>query len=79
MNTAGHVLWYWRPPCLLRTVIVNLIAPSDEAIQGVLWQSRGPWLRLKDATALKEGQPAVRVDGDVLLERTNVAFLQVLP
>ena len=72
-------LWYWRPPCLLHTVIVNLVAPRDEAIKGVLWKSRGPWLCLKQATALKEGQPPVDMDGDVVIERTNVAFLQVLP
>ena len=73
------MLWYWRPPYLLRTVIVNLIAPPDEAMRGVLWQSRGPWLVLKDATALKEGQPPIGVDGDIVIERRNVAFVQVLP
>ena len=72
-------LWYWRPPCLLRTVIVNLIAPPDEAVRGVLWRSRGSWLVLKDAHALKEGQPPISVDGDVLIERPNVSFIQVLP
>jgi hypothetical protein len=73
------LLWYWRPPCLLRSVVVNLIAPSDEAITGVLWQSRGPWLRIREATGLKKGEPPESLKGEILIERTNVAFLQVLP
>lgn len=73
------MLWYWRPPCLLRTVMVSLIGPSDEAISGVLWQSRGPWLILRDATGFKDGVPPKELKGEVLIERRNVAFLQVLP
>lgn len=71
-------LW-WRPPCLLRSVLVNLVHDSDSALRGVLWQSRGPWLVLRDVTALKAGAPATPVDGDVVIHRSNVAFLQVFP
>jgi hypothetical protein len=71
-------LWYWPPPALLRTVILNLVTPPDEAIKGVLWESRGPWLRVRQATALKEGQPPTEIDGEVLIERRNVSFIQVL-
>jgi hypothetical protein len=59
--------------------MVNLVAPPDEAVRGVLWQSRGPWLRLKEATGFKAGQPPEHIDGEVLIERSNVAFIQVLP
>jgi len=57
--------------------MVNLVQPPDEAIRGVLWQSRGPWLRLKDATGYKIGHPPQAITGDVLIERTNVAYIEV--
>jgi hypothetical protein len=72
------VLWYWRPPCLLRTVSVSLIAPGDTSIRGVLWESRGPWLTVRQAVALKEGCTPESLAGDVVIERTNIAFIQVL-
>lgn len=72
-------LCWWRPPCLLRAVIVNLRDDPSTAIRGVLWSSRGAWLTLKDCSLLKPGQPPAPMDGDVVVERPNVAFLQVLP
>jgi hypothetical protein len=72
-------LFWWRPPCLLRTVIVNAVAPADISFRGVLWQSRGAWLTLKDAAALQENKPAAPIDGDFVIHRSNVAFMQVLP
>jgi hypothetical protein len=56
-----------------------------EAIEGVLWSSRGPWLTLRDAASLKQLRPdhpeTVRspMDGEVIVHRSNVAYLQVLP
>ena len=72
-------LCWWRPPCLLRRVLVNFTHDSTEALEGVLYRSRGPWLTLKDVSALKAGQPPVAVIGDVLIDRAKVAYLQVLP
>jgi hypothetical protein len=72
-------LAWWRPPCLLRVVIVNLIDEPDTALKGVLWRSRGPWLVLQDVAMMKSGVPPVVVDGHVLVHRQNVAFIQVLP
>jgi hypothetical protein len=70
-------LWFWRPPCLLRRVIVNFTHDSTEAMEGVLWSSRGPWLTLRDVSALKAGQPPVKLVGDVVVERSKIAYLQV--
>jgi hypothetical protein len=67
------------PPALLHSVVVNLIADPDTAISGVLWQSRGPWLVLRKASVLKPNLEPMPVDGDVLVHRHNVAFVQVLP
>jgi hypothetical protein len=70
-------LW-WRPPCLLRVVIVNVKDDPTTALRGVLFSSRGPWLTLKDVTLLKP-QVTQPMDGEVVVHRDNVAFIQVLP
>jgi len=72
-------LWFWRPPCLLRAVIVNLHEDPSTAIKAVLWATRGPWLTFKDASLLKAGAPPTPIDGDVVIHRARVLFLQVLP
>jgi hypothetical protein len=64
---------------MLRSVLVNLVHDNDSALRGVLWESRGPWLVLRDVTAIKTGVPPQPVDGDVVIHRSNVAFLQVFP
>jgi hypothetical protein len=72
-------LWFWRPPCLLRRVILNFTHEPTEALEGVLWSSRGPWLTLRDVSAIKQGQPPLKVVGDVVIHRDHVAYLQVAP
>ena len=73
------LLW-WRPPCLLRVVIVNLKDDPNTAIRGVLWNSRGAWLTVRQASLLRGGaEPeTTTMDGEVVVHRSNVAFLQVL-
>jgi hypothetical protein len=72
-------LCWWRPPCLYRRVIVNFTHSPDEAIEGVLVAYRGGWLTLKDAAALHAGQPPAKLPGDVVVDRSQIAFLQVVP
>lgn len=62
---------------MLRSCIVNLKSDSTSAIQGVLWRTRGPWLTLRDAHYLVKGQPPTSMDGEVVIHRSNVAYLQV--
>lgn len=71
-------VFWWRPPCLLRTVIVNL-HDDTHAIRGVLWQSRGPWLTLHNASLLTTAAPPSPIDGAALVHRDQIAFIQVLP
>jgi hypothetical protein len=59
-------------------VIVNLQSDSDTALRGVLWQSRGAWLVLREVVMLKVNTPQTPVDGEVVIHRSNVAFIQVL-
>ncbi len=66
----------WRRSALRRRVLVNL--KTDKALAGVLWAKRGPILVLKD-TSLHEAGRQAAIDGEVLVERSNVDFVQVLP
>jgi hypothetical protein len=72
------LLW-WRPPCLLKRCIVNLQSDKSTALSGVLWSSRGPWLTLRDVSAMRTGGAPTQVDGDVVIHRSNVEFIQVVP
>lgn len=72
-------LFWWRPPCLLQPVIVNVKDDPSTAIKGVLWSQRGPWLTFRSCSILKANVPPMPMDGDVVIHVQNVAFLQVLP
>jgi hypothetical protein len=69
------LLW-WRPPCVNRQVLISLVSDPDAGIQGVLVRQRGAWLGLRRASYLKTGADARVMDGEVLVHRSNVAFLQ---
>jgi hypothetical protein len=79
-------VWSWlrwqAPPALLRVVIVNLISDPHTSLRGVLWESRGPWLVVREGEEIKRVGPETferkPIDGDVLVHRGNVAFLQRL-
>lgn len=73
-------LCWWRPPCLLRRVIVNFTHAPTEALEGVLWSTRGPWLTFRDVSAMKAGtQQPVKLPGEAVIHRSQISFLQVLP
>lgn len=56
-------------------VMVNLT--SGSAIDGILWDERGPLLVLRDANLHSEGGSAP-LDGEVIVERDRIAFVQVV-
>lgn len=72
-----HWLCWWRPPCVLEVCLVNFTDDPSTAIRGVLWRSRGPWLVFRDCALLKTGATAIHMDGEVVIPRQRVAFLQV--
>lgn len=72
-------LRWWRHPALLCRVIVNFTHDPTEALEGVLWQARGPWLVLRDVEALKVGAQPAKMVGEVVIDRSKVAYLQVVP
>jgi hypothetical protein len=65
----------WKP-YIRRSVVVNL--KDNTAFRGILWDQRGPLLILRRATMHEHGQ-ATPVDGEVVLERSAIQFLQILP
>lgn len=67
----------YRRTAVSRRVVVNL--KSGESISGTLYAKRGPILILKGAAMLSASGPMVPIDGDVVVERANVAWTQVLP
>lgn len=68
----------WQLPRRRRRVLVNLLH-DEGTVEGVLWQRRGVWLIVKDARLLRRNGDTVPIDGEVLIDKAGVAFLQVLP
>jgi len=67
----------WSLPKRRRRCLVNLLG-EEGTLEGVLWGRRGPWLVLKDARLLRQTGEAVAADGDILVDRAQVSFIQVL-
>jgi hypothetical protein len=71
-------LFFWRPPCERQRVILNVTYNPQEALQGVLWSTRGGWITLKQPHGLTAGQAPTPIDGDVVIHVSKVAYFQVL-
>ena len=67
----------WTLPRRRRRCLVNMLG-DEGTIEGVLWARRGAWVILKDGRLLRPNGDAVRVDGDVMIDRATIAFIQVL-
>lgn len=69
-------MFAWRRTAVRKRVVLNL---ANKAFNGILWAKRGPLLVLRDAQLLEAGREPQQVDGEVVIERTQVEFMQVLP
>lgn len=67
--------WFSQPWPLLERVLVNL--EDGRAFDAVLYDQRGPLLVLRDARLIEPGAEPVQLDGEVIIERPRVAFIQV--
>lgn len=67
-------MFWWRRTALRKRVVVNL---ADKAFAGVLWAKRGPLLVLRDVTLMEPGAADTALDGEVVVERSRVDFIQV--
>ena len=70
--------FWWRPPCLLRTVIVTLKHDDATAYKAVLWSSRGSWLTFRNCELFVRDRPPTPMDGELVIPRENVSHLQVV-
>lgn len=57
------------------SIIVNL--KTDKAFRGVLWSQNRGLLVLRNVSLLEYGEET-EVDGEVVIERANIDFLQVI-
>lgn len=78
MSAFVRWLCFWRPPCMLELVIVNRVDDPTSALRGVLYQSRGAWLVVKQAELLTSGEKPTAIDGEVVIHRDKVSFIQRL-
>jgi hypothetical protein len=60
----------------LRQVIVN--TKTELAFRGVLWRKRRGYLVLRNAEMLQARGEVTPMDGEVVIYRENVDFLQVV-
>jgi hypothetical protein len=68
---------FYKRVVLHRRVVVNKL--DGTALDGVLWDETGPLLVLKGARLLEAGGEPVDIDGEVIVERSAINFVQVLP
>lgn len=68
MNSHRYVLH--------RRVVVNLL--SGTAISGVITKSSGPLLILRDAQVMQPDSQPSDVDGEIVVDKSNVDFIQAL-
>jgi NifB/MoaA-like Fe-S oxidoreductase len=67
-------MFAFRRTVIHRRAIVTLL--TGRAFEGVIFAKRGPLLVLRDA-AMLEGGRRVPLDGEVVVERARVEFMQV--
>ena len=77
----GAVAGWWtvaRPWRLVkaRRVVVNL--RSGQAIEGLLVKQEGPLLFIAEARLHEGSENPVPIDGQAVLERPNIDFIQIL-
>jgi small nuclear ribonucleoprotein (snRNP)-like protein len=68
------VLGYQRT-AVRRKVVVNL--RTGRAFVGILWAQRGPLLVLRNVVMHEPGTAPAQMDGEVVVERHEVEFIQV--
>jgi small nuclear ribonucleoprotein (snRNP)-like protein len=65
----------FRRTLLRKRVVVNL--HSGRAFVGILWAQRGPLIVLRDVALHEPGAAPAAVDGEIVVERLQVEFIQV--
>lgn len=66
----------FRPYPVLKSVIVNL--KTGTAFRGVVWRQTGGYMVLRNAVVLHRNKESQSVDGEVVVNRSEIEFIQVL-
>lgn len=64
----------WPAKVYRRRVILK--TRVGDTFRGVVWTTDGDWLTLRDVQYLADGAVTHRLTGDVLIERSNVNFIE---
>lgn len=67
----------WSRWPIRKRVLVNL--DDGRAFDGILYARRGPLLVLRNARLIEPGAEPADLDGEVIVERPRVSFMQVQP
>ena len=59
-----------------KLVIINTL--DEQTFRGILFKQTGSLIILKQAQLLEPNNPPVEIAGEVVLERRNISFIQVL-
>lgn len=71
--------WPWRRIRVCRKVnVVCKGGPEAPTFEGVWWDERGGYLVLKEAQLIKGQHQRVILDGEILVPRETIAFIQVV-
>lgn len=62
-----------------RHAVLVQLHGNEGTLRGVLWARKGRWLVLKDAHLLRANGESLPADGEVLVDRSQVSFIQALP
>lgn len=66
----------WLGYPFARGAIVNL--KSGKSFRGILWDSQGGFLVLREAHMLQSNQNPVKLDGELCIPSAEVDFIQVV-
>ncbi len=69
-------MWPFNRYPTLKLVIVNL--KTDTSFRGVFWGRRGQWLILRKAQLIRPKAAPLPIDGEVLIDRANIDWVQVV-
>lgn len=70
-------MFSYRRTMVRRRVLLTLT--TGTVLSGILWQKTGPLLVLRDPALLEAGREPTPMDGEVIVERSRVEMVQVLP
>ena len=61
-----------------RALVLVHLRGREGTIEGVLWACRGRWLVLKNGKLHRDNGESLPADGEVLIHRSQVSFIQAL-